>query len=264
MEDLMGDLIGSQARDRMDIESNADQMMIESMEIAQLRKNKRIKKKKEKNLYSKQYNEHTMVMRAYRKTKCCVVCYRTYNTPDSPKYLFQYEYMWDPYTGEQLEKDPYGPLVYCPECISQSIFYRKNTAELYIPPHGEFQERYGDALGAGHDFSNVERGNDHPEWNIFRINIPTMYLEPDADLSLITMGPVLTDDDVRQIDEHLHQQNPSLKFSLVQMKKLYDTAVSKFTIPIQFQGHADHTEQHQKEYIAKTHAAKTLYKMKWA
>jgi hypothetical protein len=243
---------------------DSDRMMIESMQIESLRKAKRVKKKKShKNLYPTEFNTATTTMTQYRKVNMCAYCFRSYNTPNSPKYYFQFHHMWDPYTGEKLDKDPYGPLTFCPECIAQSIHHQIPNANLYIPPNGEFQERYGDALGAGQDFHEVERGNHHPEWNIFRVSMPTLYLAPNSDLMITTVGPLLTMEEIKQIDMHLHQQHPSMAFSLVKLKQLYDISVSPFTVPIQLQGNPEYAEQHQKEYTAKTNAAKTLYKMKW-
>jgi hypothetical protein len=244
------------------METGNEKSLMEGMQIASLKKLKRSRPKKETSLYKIGYNEDTAVFyMGLRKNKMCPICFSSFKSHTGPSYLFYLHDTWDPYTGIRKGEDPYGPIVFCADCITQSIFYKVPHSKLYFPQTTDMQEMYGDALGAGGDFKGVERGYDHPEYNIFRLSFPTLYLHNGADQNVITIGPKLTDAEVIQIDQLLKVQNPGRKVSLGAIKKLYDTAISEFTVPINMREIPEFQETYAKEYKDKTYAAKTLYKL---
>ncbi len=149
---------------------------------------------------------------------------------------FKFQHMWDPYTGERKEKDPFGPLYFDPDALIH-YYYLNRLKNLWNEPvdeNGGYYEGYYDMLvGTGENISIVGRG-DCPEKYLFRIPIIDCYLEKDYNKSFITMGPKLTDDEAKLIDE-IARKNPNnykLMFkkhrpSLFDMKKYYDIAISK-------------------------------------
>lgn len=149
---------------------------------------------------------------------------------------FKYKYQWDPYTGEVLKEDPYGPLYFHPDNLIK-FFHTNRLRNLWEEPTddnaGYFQGRYDDLVGIGEDFHIQSRGN-FPERYLFRLPITDCYLTKDHEEKFITLGPKLTDDDVKEIDrlaaewgDSYKQQYGRNRPSLTYMKKLYDTAISK-------------------------------------
>ena len=151
-------------------------------------------------------------------------------------YVFMYPYEWDPYTGETLDIDPYGPLCFDPEELTK-YFYLNRLTKLWNEPvnegHGYFLDGYyDDGVGAGEDFFVPGRG-DHPEWYLFRLPIIDCYLTTDHKDHVITLGPRLSDEEVVNIDKlcqlkaTYHRNKLYPRPSLLDIKKLYDTAISK-------------------------------------
>jgi len=148
---------------------------------------------------------------------------------------FKFDYMWDPYTGQRTEKDPFGPLYFDPDSLIH-YYYINRLKNLWTEPvdeNGGYYEGYYDMLvGSGDNINIIGRG-ECPEKYLFRIPIIDCYLEKDYNKSIITMGPKLTDNEVMMIDE-LAKKSPNnykLMFkknrpSLYEMKKLYDQAIS--------------------------------------
>jgi hypothetical protein len=146
------------------------------------------------NGYEINYDEETTgYFRAIRKTHVDPIL----ETTVDEKYAFKFLYQWDPYTGEILDKDPYGPLYFDPDSLIK-YFYSVRLNNLWNPPVGEFEAFYGDALGNGPEFEIKGRG-DHPEYNIFRLPIITCYLTKDNNDQNITFGPKLSDDEIKEI-----------------------------------------------------------------
>jgi len=97
-----------------------------------------------------------------------------------------------------------------------------------------YQGVYGDGLGAGENINIPGRG-DHPELYLFRLPVPDCYLTDDHKISIVTMGPKLTDNEIAEIDklaETYHSQNYYTYYgikckrpSLSAIKKLYDVAI---------------------------------------
>lgn len=152
------------------------------------------------------------------------------------KYSFQFKYKWDPYTGERLEEDPHGPLYFDPDTLIKH-FYVKRLDKLWVNPKDEqagyFEGYYDDGVGAGEDFYIKGRGY-HPEWYIFRLPIIDCYLTKNHNKQHITFGPKLTDNEIIEIEQlaNLRPDNYKKMFgynrpSLIQIKKLYDTAISQ-------------------------------------
>jgi hypothetical protein len=150
---------------------------------------------------------------------------------------FAYPHMWDPYNGKITGIDPYGPLLFFPDDLVY-YFYSKRLDMIWNEPiddigAGYFAGYYGDAVGAGINITVSGRG-DYPEKYLFRLPITNCYLPTTHHLSTVTMGPILTDDQVRQIDElaaknktHYKKNFGKDRPSLVYIKQLYDQAISK-------------------------------------
>lgn len=152
------------------------------------------------------------------------------------KYAFKFKYSWDPYTGERQQEDPNGALYFDPDILIK-YFYTKRLNKLWCQPtddqSGYYQAYYDDGVGAGEDFFIAARGF-HPEWYIFRLPILDCYLTKNHNKQFITFGPKLTDDEIIELERlaNLRPTNYKHMFGhnrphLSEMKKLYDTAISK-------------------------------------
>ena len=154
------------------------------------------------------------------------------------KIAFKFHEQWNPYTGALLDKDPYGPLYFHPDSLIR-YYYVNRLNDLWISEidqaDGMYQGNYDVAVGAGNDIYIESRGY-NPERYLFRLPIIDCYCTPETENTpLITMGPVLSDSDVKKIDELASKcgSNYSVKYggairpSLVSIKQLYDMAVSK-------------------------------------
>ena len=154
-----------------------------------------------------------------------------------PDTCFKFYNEWNPYTGERLGIDPYGPLCFHPDSLIK-YFYENRLNNLWCGEtehHGQYYEGYYDvAVGAGSNIYIQSRGS-NPDKYLFRLPIIDCYWMSDIrNESIVTMGPVLTDDEVKQIDEladkhgsYYVQQYNKPRPSLFKIKQLYDTAISK-------------------------------------
>ena len=150
--------------------------------------------------------------------------------------IFKYEYKWNPYNGEKSNiKDDCGPLCFDPNALIH-FFYSNRLNNLW--KDGEYNDDenyfvegyYGDALGKYPDFNIVGRGK-YPEMYLFRLPILDCYLEKDHCLQTVTMGPILTNKDIKKINsladrnifKSIYNYN---KPNLYKMKLLYDQAVN--------------------------------------
>jgi len=150
---------------------------------------------------------------------------------------FKFYHEWNPYTGERLGIDPYGPLCFHPDSLIK-YFYENRLNDLWIAETEQngiqYQGYYADAVGAGFDIYIQSRGF-NPEKYLFRLPIIDCYWVPGMENeAVVTMGPVLTDEEVKQIDElakkhgsYYLTQYGTPRPSLFAIKQLYDTAVSK-------------------------------------
>ncbi len=185
-----------------------------------------------------EYDDTTMKFyRALRERKLNVIIPTNddFNSNKSFKIFTQ----WDPYTGEIGEIDPYGPLCFHPDDLIY-FFYSKRLNMLWIEPvdegvnGGHYEGYYADAMGNGEEIYITGRGY-YPERYLFRLPIFNCYLEKGYDRSIITMGPKLTENEVKNIDNIAKKYYPynyikqygKKRPSLFLMKKYYDQAISK-------------------------------------
>lgn len=153
---------------------------------------------------------------------------------------FKFEYRWDPYTGERMGIDPYGPLYFHPASLIHYFYVHrldglwKNEEEI----NDEVLQGYYDMfVGVGDEMEVVGRGK-FMERYLFRLPILDCYLTSDHSEKFITMGPKLTDLEI-EILEKLSQTSEVKNFYLdsfgvkcpnvTLIKKLYDTAIRKIS-----------------------------------
>lgn len=113
------------------------------------------------------------------------------------KPLFQFDYQWDPFTGERVGKDPRGPLYFDPDTLIY-FFYTNRLNHLWIEASNGYQGNYGDGLGKGYKFNIIGRGN-HPEWYLFKIPLPDAYIDNNLFNQHVTFGPSLNFSEIKQI-----------------------------------------------------------------
>lgn len=179
--------------------------------------------------------------------------------------------MWDPYTGERVGRDPYGPLCFDIDTLIKYI-YNIRLRKLWVEESGEedgvFQGYYDDAVGIGEDFFVTARGH-HPEWDIFRIPIMDCYLTNDHNTQHITLGPKLTDEEIAMIDyiaatklgKTYEKQFARYRPSLMKIKQYYDIAISKIP-PIIEDGEMTDDQRQDAYNIANREAVNQLRKIR--
>lgn len=149
---------------------------------------------------------------------------------------FQYPYIWDTFTGEVMGLDPYGSLWFHPmDLVNYFSEYCLNNLwhDQVDETGGIYEGYYGDLLGSGENLYVTSRGY-YTELYLFRIPIVDCYMPKDCNLSLITMGGKLTNEDLKTIDtlvENYYKNSYTKKYrknppKLVEMKKHYDNAIS--------------------------------------
>lgn len=149
---------------------------------------------------------------------------------------FKFEYMWDPITGERLDKDIYGSLYFNVLSLAKNIYYNRYRL-LWNPPETvnyiTYGGYYGDGLLAGDDLYIQSRGI-HKHMHPFRLPIIDCYLEKDFNMSIITMGPMLNNDEIKEIQNKIDKYYMNKKYSnkqnyvnIMLIKELYDTAINK-------------------------------------
>jgi len=221
------------------------------------------------NLYNKEYSHTTTeYYKALRNQKMDPISMQNINSNTS----FAFKYMWDPYTGERLDEDPYGPLYFDPHNLIK-YFYTNRLNGLWVEPvdeqGGYYEGYYDDGLGCGEDMFINSRGH-HPERYLFRLPIIDCYLTNDHNDSVITMGPVLTNDEISLIEELSKQNKDNYKKlfgkekpNLINIKKNYDQAISK-TPKIDDHNNANKNSDELKELYnrANRKAVDLLVKMK--
>ena len=147
-----------------------------------------------------------------------------------PPYMeFSYKYKWNPYNGEITGIDPIGPLVF--NAFNLYKYFLKNKLNgLWIPPvndeNGNFEGYYGNYIGAGKNI-NIDSRGEHPQKYLFRLPIIDCYLPKNYNFSVITMGPLLDDNDITTIDNTLKDLYKNNYYpSIMQIKKIYDDAIT--------------------------------------
>jgi hypothetical protein len=156
---------------------------------------------------------------------------------------FKFPYMWDPYTGNRLDMDPFGPLYFHPMNLLQ-YFYDARLRKLWISAEDGYDGYYGDGVGQGENFEIICRGN-YPERYLFRLPIQDCYLKKSHNHSIITMGPKLTDREIccldRLIVKHWSHHKLYDKIykkigSLFKLKCYYDVAIAKTPLSMDLSG----------------------------
>ena len=192
--------------------------------------------------YTIVYDKQTMeTYRVMRKLKI-----DPFTACEINKYAFEFPYMWDPYTGSILDKDPNGPLCFDPDTLIK-YFYCHRLDNLWVNPkdelsygnngnngnNGYYEGYYGDGVGAGEEFYIKSRGN-HPERYLFRLPILDCYLTKDHNNQIVTFGPKLSNEDVKLIDTLANNMGNSYRSlynchrpSLSDIKRWYDIAISQ-------------------------------------
>ena len=150
---------------------------------------------------------------------------------------FKFGYMWDPITGERLEKDQNGPFYFnCKDLVKN--FYYNRLRMLWIDGdivNGiKYEGYYGDGIKAGQDLIVPSRGISK-HMHLFRLPVIDCYLEKDFDFAVITMGPLLNDEEIDSIQDTLdkfYKSKKSLKKTKVNLRvmhDLYNKAIDKTT-----------------------------------
>lgn len=145
---------------------------------------------------------------------------------------FKFKYKWNPYTGERLGEDPNGPLCFDPDAL---IYYFYNNRLNYLWENSNdinYSGYFGDALGNGPDFDIKGRGN-HPDWYLFRLPIQDCYLHTGHCPQSVTMGPKLTDKEIKEIDKlaksyknNFYKKYKIKRPSLRKLKLYYEEAIN--------------------------------------
>jgi len=149
------------------------------------------------------------------------------------QYAFAFPYKWDPYTGERsTELDEYGPIYFDPDVLIKH-FHSQRLRKLWNESDKNYEGHYDDAVGIGEDFYLTSRGN-HPEWYLFRLPILDCYLTKDHNQQYITMGPILTNAELIEIEHkahlnhyHYYELFGTSRPSLSNIKKFYTNSISK-------------------------------------
>jgi hypothetical protein len=189
------------------------------------------------NGYKNEYNEATnKYYKALRFKKSDPITFDNLNDVFS----FKYPYIWNPLNGnilkenDELVKDPYGSLYFNPTCLLK-YFYENSKKGLWIDGTDDYSGSYGEFLGTGEDIEIIGRGI-YPERYLFRLPIVDCYYKPNQKMNIITMGPKLTEKEIKEIDTLLiryYTNDPVYKKyyykigSLYNLKCFYDIALSK-------------------------------------
>ena len=143
---------------------------------------------------------------------------------------FKFEYMWDPITGERSDKDPNGPLYFNVKNLIKNFYYnrlRMLWTDGDIIDGIQYQGYYGDGVGAGEELRNGRGNNTH--LHLFRLPIIDCYMLKDFNLSIITMGPKLTSEEIELIQKIYNnacEKNKKVNL-LITIKNLYENAITK-------------------------------------
>jgi len=167
-----------------------------------------------------------------RLQKCALV---DKEIPFGCKFIFKY--MWNPLSGERCGIDKVGPLYF--NVIELFNYYYNNrynglwTPSTYDPVTKQsYEGYYGDLVGSGKDIKINSRGL-NPNKYLFRLPIHDCYLYEDHNHSVVTMGPLLTDDEITEIDKIILNLHPNYKYllksytTLSALKAMYDNALDE-------------------------------------
>lgn len=113
--------------------------------------------------------------------------------------IFEFKSKWNPYSGIRTDDDEIGPL--CFNALGLYKYYFENRyRELWSPPTADgFGSMYGPIVGKSIEIK-INSLTFKPEKYLFRLPIYDCYLKKSHKLTTITMGPVLTDEEIEKID----------------------------------------------------------------
>ncbi len=208
-------------------------MLVDFSDIKQTNVN--TTKIKNNNKYKYDYDKTTcLYYKAHRIKKTDPITFEELKDENS----FKFPSIWDPYTGIRMEDDPWGPLYFNPVNILQYIYCSKLKG-LWVNESDEtggfYEGYYGENVSTGEDLEIVGRGI-YPEKHIFRLPVSNCYLKKNHSMSLITMGPLLTNKEICEIDRLLvkywYHDKVFKKIynrigSLYKLKCYYEVAISK-------------------------------------
>ena len=180
--------------------------------------------------YNKQFNEIKYNYLEFRRLKKDPITFEIVK-----KNPFIYKYKWNPYNGEKLEIDDNGFLYFDPDNLI-NYYYLNRLNHIWINGYQDgdiyIEGYYGDAVGNGDDFFIPGRGK-HNDWLLFRLPIIDEYLLKDHCNQSVTMGPKLTDKEIKHI-YNLAKRNGTFKKkfnynlpNLIRLKRLYDKIIYK-------------------------------------
>lgn len=136
--------------------------------------------------------------------------------------IFEFKYKWNPISGLRTDIDDYGAL--CFNALNLYEYYYKNRfIGLWNPPADQYQGYYGDMVGCGENI--IINGKHCPEKYLYRLPIIDCYLKKSHNYSIITMGPIITNNEIDVIDSLIKnyiKHRPTLKF----LKENYDRAIN--------------------------------------
>ena len=221
------------------------------------------------NLHNNDYNNNQYI-NTYEEFRKNNIDPLTHLSNSSNQLYFKFKYIWNPYTGDRSNNiDPNGPLCFDPDVLIH-YFYSNRMNNLWIPGDNSHQGYYGDALGNGPDFIITGRG-DYRNYYLFRLPIPDCYLDSNHNNQIVTMGPILTDKEIKEIynlalknknnyEETFNKKRPNL----IKLKKLYEKAISKN--PLNYDNNVlnelkNDPEISQNIYYENTKAVALLYKI---
>lgn len=202
-----------------DISNNVDSSIDSSVNT--LIKIKKISNDSSNNVqYDKTTNETYRIKRLYKIDPISET-----EIPQSE--CFEFKYKWNPYNGVRGDFDEIGPLCFNAICL-YDYYYINRYKGLWTPPQDGFQGMYGDMVGSG-KIVNVKSRGSFPERYLFRLPIIDCYLPPSHNLSVVTMGPELTENEITEIDNIVtkyHPKKSNSRFaSLTMLKYYYDRAL---------------------------------------
>lgn len=224
--------------------------------------------KKYEKMYNKFFQDKVCNYTRHRKDKIDPLTLFQLELSNSE--IFKYEYEWNPYTGEKLNiKDPNGPLCFDPNNLIH-FFYLNRLKYLWTKGHYEglnyIQGHFGDAVGNGPDFEIVNRGK-HPDWYLFRLPIIDEYLKKDHCLQSVTMGPILSDKEIKLIQKLSDRKRFRITYgyrrpNLFKMKKIYERAINKNDNYDEILGDIPKNEIKEIKYNVNTNAVKELIRFR--
>tara|TARA_B110000208_G_scaffold190912_1_gene256138 strand:+ start:348 stop:1136 length:789 start_codon:yes stop_codon:yes gene_type:complete len=217
---------------------------------------------KEYNIYKESLEESTMVDNylSFRQNKIDPLTYEelpigNFTLNDT----FCFNYKWNSYTGERLNiKDTNGALYFDPNTLIH-YFWLNRLNNLWIKNNNNYHGYYGDAVGNGPEFNIVGRG-DHPDWYLFRLPLPDAYVNKDHCRQSVTMGPILTDKEIKEIYTKAKRYKNNYKKlykkkrpNLLKMNQYYKLSISPDPLNLKINDKYVNEEYFQKEtYLENT------------